>query len=203
MKKTMLKLFVTAALCAAFTLPANAQLGNILKKGKQIIEKTSKAAGAKTNETSVAIAALTAKEIEQPCGGTMINPFNKHAEIELLGAYGKSTSENYGYVYLVFRVKMLDNKGEIYFRGAFDGKDAMAIDMDGNAYKMAYTMGKGYDVEEGTAIKVVCDHERNRYVDVRKSVSIMQKMTIGVYINGGDSGMLTMKNVPIKWDEEP
>ena len=50
MKKTMLKLFVTAALCAAFTLPANAQLGNILKKGKQIIEKTSKAAGAKTNE---------------------------------------------------------------------------------------------------------------------------------------------------------
>lgn len=198
MKQTLKTLLVCMAMAIAGTTVANAQLGNILKKAKEALETVTG-----TTTTASGAAGSTAGEVSIPSGGTMLNPFASAADIELVGAYGKSTSENYGIVYLVLKVKMLANVSRIGFGGTMNGEKTMAVDQDGNSY-LTGTMGQYYsDVTEGVAVKVALDQKYGVFTDVKKTAKTMQVIKFGCYINAANRGMITFKNVPINWDVTP
>lgn len=82
--------------------------GSILKKAKKVLTPSSEPA--KTETPQAKPAASNAAEEPIATGGTLINPLKDKVDVQLVGAYGKSTSENYGEVSLVLKVKMIANK---------------------------------------------------------------------------------------------
>ena len=130
MKKNLIHI-VLVALFAVFAFPqqADAQLGGLLKKVKKGVESVTKATGVSAD------AKAAGTEVAIPSGGTMINPFAEAMDVELVGCYGKSTSENYGTAYLVLKVKMKLNKTSVLLSGNENGNKTMAVDADGNAYQ--------------------------------------------------------------------
>lgn len=133
----------------------------------------------------------------------MTNPLSAAAEIELVGAYGKSTSANYGTVYLVLKVKMILNKSRISFGGNINADKTMAVDQDGNAYATG-TMGQfPKDVTEGMFVKVVLDDKDGQFLDVKKTATTLQQIRLGCFIDANHKGMITFRDVPVRWDVEP
>lgn len=198
MKQTFRTLFVCMAMAMLGTTAANAQFGNILKKAKQTLEAVT---GTEQNTSTTTTPAVGSVAI--PSGGTMQNPFASAVDIELVGAYGKSTSENYGTVYLVMKVKMLANEKRIGLGGTMNGEKTMAVDQDGNSY-ITGTMGQFYkDVTEGIAVKVTLDDKYGEFADVKKTAKVMQVIKLGCYINAANRGMITFKDVPVLWDVTP
>lgn len=126
-KKSFYTFLIVAVAFLAFPLSADAQLGGLLKKVKKGVENV-------TNVTKVTDAEAGGKEVAIPSGGTMINPFAEAMDVELVGCYGKSTSENYGTAYLVLKLKMKLNKTSVLLSGNENGNKTMAVDADGNAY---------------------------------------------------------------------
>lgn len=198
MKKNFIHI-VLVALFAVFAFPqqADAQPGGLLKKVKKGVESVTKAtgvsAGTKAAGTEVAI----------PSGGTMINPFAEAMDVELVGCYGKSTSENYGTAYLVLKVKMKLNKTSVLLSGNENGNKTMAVDADGNAYQTSAMGGTRRDVTEGIFVKVKIDDPQQQFADVKKSVKEFQLVKLSVYIDPQHRGAITFKNVPVLWDVEP
>ena len=197
MKRLIMILSAILLIGMAGALPANAQLGKILKKAKSTIESV----GGTTNDGKQ----LLAKEVETPIpsGGTMLNPLKNIVDIELVGFYGVSTSQNYGYVYPVFKIKMIANKSEIKFGGMVNNVTAIAVDQDGNTYK---TNGPGWyakQVAEGMVVKVVVDESSTRFKDVKKTAKTLQLVRLGASVDYQNQGVLTFKNGPIIWDQEP
>ena len=189
MKSRMKTLAVCAAMALAGSQPACAQLGDILKKAKQGIEAVDKVVGQFTGQE-----AAEGREVPVASGGTMLNPLASVMDVELVGAYGRSTSENYGTVYLVFKIKMLANKASVGLGGAVDNVKSMAVDQDGNFRK---------PLTEGVAVKVALDDADAHYRDVPRSVRQMQIIKVGAFIDPQAKGMITFKNVPVVWDAEP
>ena len=198
MKKNLIHI-VLVALFAVFAFPqqADAQLGGLLKKVKKGVESVTKATGVSAD----AKAAGTEEAI--PSGGTMINPFAEAMDVELVGCYGKSTSENYGTAYLVLKVKMKLNKTSVLLSGNENGNKTMAVDADGNAYQTSAMGGTRRDVTEGIFVKVKIDDPQQQFADVKKSVKEFQLVKLSVYIDPQHRGAITFKNVPVLWDVEP
>lgn len=197
MKRVVKTLIVCAAMAFAGSVPANAQLGNLLKKAKQAIENV-------TGKTEAeGQAGQTAASVTIPSGGTMQNPLSDAADIELVGAYGKSTSANYGTVYLVLKVTMKANESRILFGGQINGAKTMAVDQDGNAYVTTAFGQFPKDVVEGVAVKVALDGKEEQFPDVKKTAKTLQQIRLGCHINAQNRGMITFKNVPVQWDVQP
>ena len=116
MKRYIIRTLIIAV-AAMFAMPqtADAQIGNLLKKAKKAVEAVTGTTDTKTAEAKDA--GTQAAEVAVASGGTMINPFSEAADIELVGCYGKSTSENFGTAYLVLKVKMKLNKNRINLSG--------------------------------------------------------------------------------------
>lgn len=168
------------------------------KKAKQALETVTG-----TEQTTTGNAAAGAATVAIPSGGTMQNPLAQAADIELVGAYGKSTSENYGTVYLVLRVKMKANKSRIGFGGSINNEKTMAVDQDGNAY-ITGTLGQYFkDVTEGIAVKVTLDDQYGVFTDVKKTAKVMQVIKLGCFVDQTNKGMITFKDVPVLWDVAP
>ena len=168
------------------------------KKAKQALETVTG-----TEQATTGNAAAGAATVAIPSGGTMQNPLAQAADIEIVGTYGKSTSENYGTVYLVLRVKMKANKSRIGFGGSINSEKTMAVDQDGNAY-ITGTLGQYFkDVTEGIAVKVTLDDQYGAFTDVKKTAKVMQVIKLGCYVNVANRGMITFKDVPVLWDVAP
>ena len=45
--------------------------------------------------------------------------------------------------------------------------------------------------------------EKTWFVDVKKTVTTIQQLQIGISAGYGKSGLIVLKNVPIQWDVEP
>ncbi len=198
--KTVFKTLIACfALFALSTQPADAQFKNILKKTKKVLDDVT----AVTEAPQKVVSAVN--EVPIASGGTMINPFSAAADIELVGAYGQTTSMNYGEVYLVLKVKMNLNRAEISFGGNDPKNDArtMFVDQDGNSYlmKAEYSRQK-FAVTEGLFVKVKMS-DSYIFKDVKKTASVAQMIRLGTYINEENKGSITFKNVPIQWDVEP
>lgn len=171
--------------------PAEAQLGGLLKKAKKAISDVTAVAGG----AEVGVAAVTL-----PGGGTMQNPVASVADVQLVGVFGKSTSTNYGEVYLVLKVKMIANKTNISI-GGNSGLPPIMIDQAGNSYKIPLGW-YNYDVVEGVYVTLVLN-EHATFKDVRKSAVILQQVRIGISVDSDNRGLLTFKNVPVLWDVDP
>lgn len=198
MKTVFKTALLIAALIAGGNMTANAQLGNILKKVKKAAETVT----GKATDSSDTDAATT-KAVAIPSGGTMENPLASAVDIELVGAYGKTTSANYGEVYLVLKVKMLANKSRISLSGGIQGGKTMAVDQDGNTYFSKYTVSDERQVTEGVFVNVKLDSERGRFVDVKKTATTLQLIKLACFIDSDHHGFIQFKDVPVKWDVEP
>ena len=140
MKKNLIHIVLVALFAVfAFPLQADAQLGGLLKKVKKGVENVTKATGVSAD------AKAAGTEVAIPSGGTMINPFAEAMDVELVGCYGKSTSENYGTAYLVLKLKMKLNKTSVLLSGNENGNKTMAVDADGNAYQTSAMGGTRRD----------------------------------------------------------
>lgn len=198
MKKNLIHIVLVALFAVfAFPLQADAQLGGLLKKVKKGVESVTKATGVSADAKAVGT------EVAIPSGGTMINPFAEAMDVELVGCYGKSTSENYGTAYLVLKVKMKLNKTSVLLSGNENGNKTMAVDADGNAYQTSAMGGTRRDVTEGIFVKVKVDDPQQQFKDVKKSVKEFQLVKLSVYIDPQHRGAITFKNVPVLWDVEP
>ena len=120
---------IAIAACAMLSLaaaPASAQgLGGLIKKAKQIIAPESKAATTATTQAAGKKGTLTVID----GGGTLRNPLASIVDVQLVGAYGKSTSANYGVVTLVFKVKMIANLNQLRL-GGNSNYPAIMVDQD-------------------------------------------------------------------------
>lgn len=195
MMKRIVLLMMMAGLSGFAATPAHAQLGDMLKKARKTVGSVRETVGGKTTPT--------VKPVDIPSGGTMENPLAPHVDIELVGAYGKSTSENYGTVYLVMKVKMIMNKEKVGLGGAINNVKMMAVDQDGNSY-LTNTDGQyPKPVAEGLAVKVKLDDKDARFQDVRKTATTMQMIRMGCHIDATHKGVVTFRDVPVLWDVEP
>lgn len=193
---------IAIAVCTMLSLaaaPASAQgLGGLIKKAKQILTSESKTAVAATAQAAGKKGTLTAVE----GGGTLRNPLASIVDVQLVGAYGRSTSTNYGVVTLVFKVKMIANLTQLRL-GGNSSYPAIMVDQDDNAYKMKVGTGwYTYDVTEGVYMKVQLK-ETNEFADVKKTATTIKQLQLGISTSYDDTGLLVLNNVPIHWDEMP
>ena len=199
MKKNRILLAATLLL-ALGAAPAQAQgLGKILKKVKKGVEAVT---GSLPTETTTQATHTRLKTDSVQGGGTISNPIPQVCDIQLVGAYGKATSTNYGEVRLVFKVKMIANKNEICF-GGNTSYPAIMVDHDGNTYTPRIGAGwYSYSVTEGVYMKIPIK-DTQVFVDVRQSATTIQQLQFGVSVEGGHQGLVILRDVPIQWGVEP
>lgn len=202
MKRTVFTMACMVALAFGAPQTAGAQLRKIISKAKKAVKDVNSILGTQDagtgNKAADDTPAVAAVPI--PGGGEMQNPLAKAMDVELVGAYGKSSSLNYGSVYLVLKVRMNLNMTKASF-GSANNVRGMAVDEEGNTYPMD-TMGAfPKDVTEGLFVKVVLDDKDLQFKDVRKTAKMMQMIRLGVYIDASHRGVITFKNVPIQWEE--
>ena len=213
MMKKCIKLFMALVMLFFTVQPANAQLGKLLKKVGNTVETVASKKGDvngikydnKTLPSEFVVSSTTTES-----GSVILNPFSKAVDIQLVGAYGKSTSDSYGTVSLVLKVMMKDNKSRISFggRGQFPGSDVasntMCIDQNGELYcSDSQTTSESYDVSEGVYVKLKLESPYNLFINVKKTARVLQVIKLGLYIDANTTGYITMKNVPILWDVKP
>lgn len=196
-KRILLSATLLLALGAA---PAQAQgLGKILKKVKKGVEAVT---GPLPAETTTQATRTRLKTDSVQGGGTISNPIPQVCDIQLVGAYGKATSANYGEVRLVFKVKMIANKNEISF-GGNTSYPAVMVDQDGNTYEPHGTAGwYPYSVTEGVYMKIPIK-DTQAFVDVKQSATTIQQLQLGVSASVDDIGLIILRDVPIQWGVEP
>lgn len=214
MKRNLFRIFVAFAAFFFAAQPADAQFGNILKKVTKTLDTVSKK-DAKIKRTDPAASKdmppqFVGTTTTSESGATVINPFAKDVDIQLVGAYGKSTSENYGTVTLVLKVKMIADKSRIGLGGVGDFPNSdlrsvtMFVDQDGESYTPdGGTTSDSFDVSEGVYVKLKLDGTYTRFENVNKTAKVMQVLKLGLYVDAAIRGYITMKNVPIQWDVEP
>lgn len=167
--KTKRIILLVATILALGSINSQAQgLGGLLKKVKKGVEAVT---GSNTSSSTATESApsTTTNGVDVPVegGGTLHNPLSKTLDVQLVGAYGKSTSTNYGEVNLVFKVKMLANLTSVSF-GVNAVLPGLMIDQDGNTYKTRESAGwYSYDVTEGVYMKIPIKTE-TAFVDVKK-----------------------------------
>lgn len=188
-----------AALLALGAVEMQAQgLGGLLKKVKKGVETV---AGTAPSSTTAPSSKPAGTDVPIEGGGTLRNPIPGIVDIQLVGAYGKSTSNNYGEVSLVFKVKMISNLNSISF-GCNIQQPALMIDQDGNTYKSRESAGwYDYPVTEGVYMNVVLKPTAS-FVDVKRTATTIQQLQYGVATSYNDRGLIVLKNVPIQWDVE-
>jgi len=183
------------------TVTANAQLGGLLKKAKKVAEKVldtpSQSTTAGTAAKQNAVAAFTQED-----GVIVENPKAANFDVQLVGAYGKSTSLNYGEVSLVLKVKMIDNKTTLSFGGRRDDAPCYMIDGDGNKYEMPAGW-YNYTVTEGMYVKIDLREKNQVFKDVKKTATRLQLVRLTAGGSFSDGCAILFKNVPIQWDVEP
>lgn len=184
-------------------MPANAQLGNILKKVKETVDAVTNTTQANSATDSTQSKVANVLSVGIPSGGTMENPFAGVLDVELVGAYGKSTSLNYGTVYLVFKAKMIANRTSAGFGGSVKNVASVAVDQDGNLYNTGTNGQYRRNLTEGIAVKVTLDEKDAQFQNVKKTATTMQMIRLGVFIDPQNSGTITFKNVPVQWDVDP
>ncbi len=188
--KRNLVIALLAVFCAAGTVETAHAQGFLKKLGKaldKVAAKDDKAAG---------------KAVTQANGVVVQNPMINFFDIELVGAYGVSKSENFGDVELVLKVAAKAPITSINIGGNTNFYHSIAYDADGNTYKPHYAnIGQSYDITEGIAVRIV--HGKGfQFENVRKSVTVLPMIKLGINGKGWEDGEVTFKNVPVAWDAE-
>lgn len=187
MKKNIL---LSAILFGLMILPQSAM-------GQGFLNKIAKKL-AKTDEKTE----ITAKPIEQENGIVVINPLAKSVDVELVGAYGTSTSTNFGNVELVLKVNVKIPESKISFGGNAGSKGTMAFDEEGNVYKMVYpSVSSKFDVVEGMVMRIALK-ENDAFQKVPKAALVFPVVKLFTHLNYDVRDEIIFKNVPVLWDVE-
>lgn len=196
MKKVLT--FCIVALSVAM-MPQTVSAQGILKKLNKGLEKVNKALDGDSEKADM----VTGQAFKQENGITVYNPIKKAVDVELVGAFGVSTSENYGNVELVLKVTMKAPETSIGFGGKTGSQQTIAFDADGNSYKMTHTSTwTNFDVTEGLPVKIVLSGD-DAFQKVRKTgVLPVVKLYTHIAYSSDKSGELQFKNVPVQWDVE-
>lgn len=175
--------------------PANAQFNKILKSvGKTIgmdNETNSKNTDAAEDEGNGNAAA---QQDESP---TLTNPIPDIADIELVGVYGKGTSEDKGDVSVVLKIKLLKSVKELYM-GCNLNYPSMLVDEEGNSFEAPIGWYL-YSAPEGVSVKVSVN--KTVFKDIPKAITTIQHLQFGISVDG-TRGLLILKNVPLQWEGE-
>lgn len=207
--KKFLKVVLCFAILASGASAANAQgLGGLIKKGKGLVEKGEKAVGKIFGAEEKPSGDDSSPETVAPgkvgpSGIVVSNPVSSFIEIEPVGLYGVSTSENFGDAYLVLKVRNLIPKDVTRFGSSVQNQKMIAVDNNGKVYNIDSSGHYGYDTPEGLTVMVVLDEPGLMFTDIRKDVDMMQQVKFGVFSDAQHQGNVTLGNVPIFWDQTP
>lgn len=175
--------------------PANAQFNKILKSVGKVMgmdnETNSKNTDAAEDEGNGKATA------QQDDNASLTNPIPDIADIELVGVYGKGTSENKGDVSVVLKIKLLKSVKELYM-GCNLNYPSMLVDGEGNSFE-APTGWYLYSAPEGVAVKVPVN--KTIFKDIPKAITTIQHLQFGISVDG-TRGLLILKNVPLRWEGE-
>ena len=203
--KKFLKVVLCCAVLATGTSAVSAQgIGGLIKKGKAAVKKGEKAVDkilgkedSSENESSSESKTVTSSGI------VISNPVSDFVEIEPIGLYGVSKSENFGDAYLVLKVKNLIPKDVLRFGSSVQNQKMIAVDNNGKVYNIDSSGHYGYDTPEGIMVKIVLNEPGLMFTDIKKDVDMMQQVKFGVFSDAYHQGNVTLNNVPIFWDEVP
>lgn len=218
-----MKNFVKVVLCFAVlslgTSAVNAQgLGGLLNKGKTALKKGEKAVkegkevvgkilGTEESSSPETMnanpAQADANKTITSSGIVISNPVSSFIEIEPIGLYGVSKSENYGDAYLVLKVKNLVPKDVTRFGNRVQNQNMVAVDNNGKVYNVDASGHYGYDTPEGLTVRVILNEPGIMFTDIKKDVDMMQQVKFGVFQDAYHQGNVTLNNVPIFWDKLP
>ena len=217
--KHFLKVVLCCALLASGTSVVNAQgLGGLINKGKAVVKKGEKVAKegkeavnkvlgpeevSSENGTSSAPMAAGPVQAVSSSGIVISNPVSSFIEIEPIGLYGVSKSENFGDAYLVLKVRNLIPKDITRFGSSVQNQKMIAVDYNGKVYNIDSSGHYQYDTPEGIIVKVALDEPGLMFTDIRKDVNMMQQVKFGVFSDAQHQGNVTLNNVPIFWDQVP
>lgn len=200
MRKNLAKTLLLAAVLAFSGIPASAQglsgLFNKVKKTSQKVEKVL------TTRDQNAQKATAVTGITLDNGIVVSNPLAEAMEIVPMGLYGVSTSENFGNCYLVIKVKMLLPESKTNF-GSVGSERMIAVDTNGKTYTVDAGGAYPHETPEGIMVNVVMNENDLMFEGVKKSVTEMQMVKFGVYVDYNTKGYVTLRNVPIFWDQAP
>ena len=216
-----MKKFLKVVLCLAFlvSMPTVVEaqgLGGLLKKGKQAVKKgkevvekvlgtdeepsetksTSETLNVKPSQTAVATTVSSS-------GIIVSNPISNFIEIEPVGLFGVSKSENFGDAYLVLKVRKLIPQELTGFGTGVAGQKMIAVDNNGKVYNVNSSGHIKYDTPEGLKVQIIIDNPNLMFTDIRKDVNMMQQVKLGVFSDKDNQGNVTFTNVPIYWDRTP
>lgn len=203
--KKFLKVVLCCAVLATGTSAVSAQgIGGLIKKGKAAVKKGEKTVDkilgkedSSENESSSESKTVTSSGI------VISNPVSDFVEIEPIGLYGVSKSENFGDAYLVLKVKNLIPKDITRFGSSVQNQKMIAVDNNGKVYNIDSSGHYGYDTPEGIMVKIVLNEPGLMFTDIKKDVDMMQQVKFGVFSDAYHQGNVTLNNVPIFWDEVP
>ena len=174
--------------------PHQMQAQGFFSKLAKGLEKVNKG----LDNTNNAIDAATGKAVILGNGVVVMSPVSKAMVIDSVRAVGRSTSENFGEVELVIRVKVKEPVNSIALGGSWGQGKTQAFDADGNVYKMNMpSVSDRYDVTEGLPAMITC----NPFLKVRKQNASLAIVKI-VAKCGETTGEITLKNIPIEWDPQ-
>ena len=209
----MKKLLSICIIALSFAMmPQQMEAQGLLKKINKGLEKVNKVLDKAKPDATVApatadVTTATAEvnpvaEVSKADGVVVLNPLKNAVDVELVGAYGVSTSENWGNVELILKVKMHNPLTKILLGGDLGQKGTMAFDADGNVYKMFYpTVGSDFDVIEGLAVRIVLNGN-NAFQKVSKKVDVFPIVKLFAHLTYDIRDEITFKNVPVQWDVE-
>jgi hypothetical protein len=190
MKKYFLMSFILLGLTIA---PQEIQAQGFLKKLTKGLEKVNKG----LDDTNNSIDVITGKAIILGNGVVVMSPVSKSMSIDSVRAVGHSSSENFGDVELIIRVKAKVPVNSIALGGSWGQGKTMAFDADGNVYKMNMpSVSDRYDVTEGFPVMIKC----SPFLKVRKQTGLSIVKLVAKC--GDESGEITFKNIPIEWDPQ-
>ena len=208
--KKFLKIVLCFAVLASATSAVNAQgIGNLINKGKAVLEKGGKPAN-EGKEKASSTETMTVKPAEaninktiSSSGIVISNPLNSFIEIMPVGLYGVSKSENFGDAYLVLKVKKLIPQDVTRFGSSVQNQKMIGVDNNGKVYNIDSSGHYGYDTPEGLMVTVILDEPGLMFTDIRKDIDMMQQVKFGVFSDAQHQGNVTLNNVPIFWDQVP
>ena len=204
--KKFLKVMLCFAVMTVGISSANAQgLGGLLKKGQKTAKEGKEVLGKifGSKESNSENAASPVSENVTSSGIIISNPVSSFIEIEPIGLFGVSKSENYGDAYLVMKVKNLTTKEVTSFGSSVQNQKMIAVDNNGKVYNIDASGVHGYDTPEGLIVRIVMNEPGLMFTDIKKDVDMMQQVKFGVLSDAYHQGNVILKNVPIFWDQDP
>ena len=203
--KKFLKVVLCCAVLATGTSAVSAQgIGGLIKKGKAAVKKGEKAVDkilgkedSSENESSSESKTVTSSGI------VISNPISEFIEIEPIGLYGVSTSEDFGDAYLVLKVKNLTPKEVTNFGSRVQNQNMIAVDTKGKVYNVDAYGHFGYDTPEGIMVTLSLNEPGIMFTHINKDIDMMQQVKVGVFSDAYHQGNIVLNNVPIFWDEVP